>query len=479
MDDSQLSFSYIIHVSASSDLNSQEYKKASTYPVKSMQVEGTQMTDSQGSPLTMAKSKFDEQNYQECLRLLIFAFTQNSSNRDCYELAAACLRQMKADDEVKLFEAALAAFDDYRPFFDLGYHFVEAGHDRLAIPMLLRSFYLNPGNSDVGLELAIALCGRFQPDQAREVLLQCDLVSSFWVAYQYFWASMLCNIRDGAEQFIKESRRQFLAEAASHEVRGALYALDKLDEMRLRLQAIGAPKPLIRDWHFIQYGAAILDYFDDRDGQEGYKVAGGRWVYIGVSYQQLSITLTKLKRLMHILGREPRLVLSMPDRDSKIIAQAVANMFKLPLTVIADPANIAFEESLLVAANNLNLAGAQIERILKHQTVFSFNLDWLSQGPNTPDITGIMSQYCVFPWSKDRLVVEPGTNNRVSAPEDTRSPEEIAAEFSQEIDDMDPHFAEVLDFYKNYAPYLKGGRLGGGKRWRFITDSPVPGNYFC
>jgi hypothetical protein len=430
-------------------------------------------------PLETAQQELERQNYPECLRLLTFAFVDKPGDRGCYELAARCLREMKAEDEAKLFESALAHFDDFRPFFDLGYHFIDAGHDRLAIPMLQRAFELAPGNSEVGLELAIALCGRFQPGVARQILMQCDLISSFWVAYQYFWSSLLCNIGDGAEQFIKESRRQFLAEAASHEIRGALYALDKLDEMRLRLQAIGEPLPLIRDWHFIQYGAAVLDYFDDRDGQEGFKVAGGRWVYIGVSYQQLAITITKLKRFLSTLGREPSLVLSLPDRDSAIIAQGVANIFKLPLTVVSDPSSVGWEDSLLVAANNFNYAGTQIERVLKRQTVFSFNLDWLSQGPSTPDVVGLMSQYCVLPWSKDRLVADPETGERMSAGEDTRAPELIAEEFSQEVDDMDPSFSEVLDFYKKHALYLKGGRLGGGKRWRFITDSPVPGSYFC
>lgn len=429
--------------------------------------------------LNSAKIKYEEQNYPECLRLLTFAFADNPGSKGCYELAALCLRQMKAADETKLFEAALADFENFKNFFDLGYHFINVGHDRLAIPMLQRAFNLNPGNGDVGLELAIALCGRFRPEEARQVLMQCDFSSSFWVGYQYFWASLLCNIKDGAEQFIKESRRRFLSEAASHEIRGALYALDKLDEMRIRLGVLGEPKPLIRDWHFIQYGSAVLDYFDDRDGQQGLKVAGGRWVYIGASYQQLSITINKLRKLLIALGKEPKMVLGMPDRDSTIFAEGVAKVFNLPVTIVRDPANAGQENSLLVAANNWNLAGAQIERVLKSQTVFSFNLNWLAQGPNTPDVTGIMSQYCTFPWSKDRLVVDPNTSKHVPAVEDSRPTQLIADEFCRNPDDGKPEVDEALEFYKKFAPYLKGGRLGGDKRWRFITDSPVPGSYFC
>lgn len=430
-------------------------------------------------PLQTAKENFAQGNFQECLRLLTFAFGEDPDNRDCYQMASLCLRQMDAEEEAKLFEGALSSFDNYKTFFDLGYHFVDVGHDRMAIPMLQRSFKLAPGNGSVGLELAIALCSRFRPQEAREVLIQCDLTANFWLGYQFYWCSLLCGLSEGVEQFIKESRRLFLAQAASHEIKGALYALDKLDEFRLRLTLLGEPKPLIMHWHFIQYGAAILDYFDDREGQAGLQVAGGRWVYVGISYQQLSITLNKLKRYLQAIGREPKLILSMADRDSRIIAGAAAKIFGLPMTEIADPSAIGWEEALIIAANNWAYEGANIERILKGQTVFAFNLNWLNKGPSTPDVVGIMSQYCTWPWSKDRLIVDPETKERRNAEEDTRTPEEISEEFGIELEAMEPEFEEVLDFYKQNMLYLKGGRLGGSKRWRFITDSPVPGNYFC
>ncbi|MBX9688603.1 MAG: hypothetical protein K2X27_17980 [Candidatus Obscuribacterales bacterium] len=430
-------------------------------------------------PLESAKERFAQGDFPECLRLLTFAFIKDHDNRDCYVLAAMCLRQMKADAEAELFERALANFENYAGFFDLGYHFIDVGHERLAIPMLERAFKLSPGNTEVALELAIAKCGRFQPFEARKVLLECEFSEGFWLRYQFHWSSLLCGITDGAEQFIKDSRRRFLAEAASHEIRGALYALDKLDELRLRLTLLPDPKPLIMHWHFLQYGAAILEYFDDREGQEGLQVAGGRWVYVGLSYKQMASTLIKLKQYLKAIERSPSLILSMPDRDSTIIAHAAARLFGLPLTVIPDPANVGWEESLLIAANNWNLENAAIEKVLKGQSVFAFNLNWLQQGPITPDIAGLMSQYCSFPWSKDRLQIDPESNERIVLPEDLRDPEEIAAEFNVESTEPDEYFPEILDFYNQNALYLKGGRLGGTKRWRFITDSPVPGNYFC
>ncbi len=430
-------------------------------------------------PLEQAKDKFSQGDHTECLRQLTFAFIQDADNTECYVLAIMCLRQLESENEAVLFETALANFESPEAFFELGFHFIDVGHERLAIPLLQRAFRLAPGDSKIGLELAIALCGQFQPQAAREVLLQCKLDSNFWISYQFFWSSLLCGITDGAEPFIKESRRAFLAQTATHEIKGALYALDKLDELRLRLALVKTPEAHIMHWHFIQYGGVILDYFDDREGQQGLQVAGGRWVYVGISYLQLSITLNKLKRLLSELGRAPSIVLSMPDRDSTIIASAISKILGLPMTVVPDLENAAWEESLLVAANNWNFTGAPLERVMKNQIVFAMNHNWLEQGPNTPDIIGMMSQYCTWPWSKERLVIDPVTNERTDAVEDIREPEEIAAEFSNEINDFEAEFADTVEFYKRNSAYLKGGRLGGSKRWRFITDSPVPGSFFC
>ncbi len=430
-------------------------------------------------PLEQAKENFSLGRYQECLRLLTFAFTENPDNRDCYVLAAMCLRQMNAESEAKLFDQVLASFDDSEVFFKLGYHFMDVGHDRLAIPILKRAFALDPGNNNIGLELAIACCGQFQPESARRILSECDLASNFWLAYQYYWSSMLCGITDGVEQFSKESRRQFLSQAASHEIRGALYALDKMDEFRIRLAALGKPEQHVMYWHFLQYGSAILDYFDNREGQNGLEVAGGRFVYVGISFAQLTITLNKLRHFLTELGKNVKRVISLPDRDSSIIASGAAKILDLPLQIVDDPQRASIEETLLVAANSWDLEKTPIERVLKGQTVFAFNHNWLKAGTSTADVIGLMSQYCTWPWSKERLVIDPKTKQRMEAEEDTRSVEEIAFEFGNQLNDFEPEFAGQLEFYKRNAVYLKGSRLGGNKRWRFITDSPVPGNYFC
>lgn len=434
---------------------------------------------SEQSSLEAALEQYEQGNFKECLRLLVFAFTAAPSDVRCYQLAANCLSKMGENDEAAMFERALNKFTDANAFYDLGYHFIDVGHDRLAIPLLERALSLRPGDAEIGLELAIAYCGQFQVHNAREVLLTCERGRNFWVNYQYYWATLLCGIDEHTDRFIKESRRQFLAESASNEIRGALYALDKLDELRLRLNLVPEPQPIIRDWHFIQYGAAILEYFDDRAEQRGLEVAGGRWVYVGVSHSQLAMTLRKLKTFLEWINRAPKSIITLADRDSLIIAHALQRIMKLPLEVLTDPVNAGREDSILLAANNWSLSKLPIERVLRGQTIFSFNMNWLEEGPCAPDVCGLMSQYCTFPWSKDRLEIDPETNQRKEVSEDTRPVEQIAAEIAAEHVKEDPGFGNTLTFYKQVGDYIKGGKLGGQKRWRFITDSPVPGSYFC
>ena len=429
--------------------------------------------------LESAKEQYEQGNFKECLRLLVFALTTAPDDVRCYQLAANCLTKIGADDEAALFEKALSNFSDANSFFDLGFHFIDVGHDRLAIPILERALSLRPGDSEIALELAIAYCGQFQPRKAREILSTCERGKNFWVNYQYYWSSLLCGLDENSDRFIKESRRQFLAEAASNEIRGALYALDKLDELRLRLSKVPESAPLIMHWHFIQYGAAILEYFDDRNEQQGLAIAGGRWVYVGVSHAQIALVARKLKTYLETINRSPKLVIAINERDSLIIGSAISKIFKCPLEILQDAQAASRDDSLLVAAHNWNLSKIPIERVVKGQTVFAFNLNWLEEGPCAPDVCGLMSQYCTFPWSKDRLEMDPETNQRKDVSEDTRPYDQIGAEIASQELVEDPEFKKVLDFYKQVADYLKGGKVGGQKRWRFITDSPVPGSYFC
>lgn len=451
------------------------------------------------SILDKARQNIEKGNFTLGWNQLVISFQEDSDCKETYELAARCLANLKGGEAAaRLFDTAIAQFDSSRAFCDLGWHFVGAFNDHAAMAMFRRAFHLVPGQTEAGVEMAAALCAIRQPEKAREVLRQCNL-SDFWVGYQYYWASLLCGISDDVEAFVKAARPRKVPFTKTSSFR--MEILDKMDEFRTRLETLGHPESQIRDWHFIQYGAAILNYNYrlsyrpiQRDGElligvdnsSTKIIEGGRFVQFAVPYPMLQETLNKLKMLLDNLGRNPQFVLSLPDRDSRIIAQGVANVFDLPL-IMAD-SNVDQEASLLVAANSHSLWGVKCQEVRRNQTVFSFNLDWLYKKVCTPDIAGVMSYSCKFPWQEDFPIFNTQTNQPEIDPEtkrprlalaDNRSPEEIAGQFSSKMSKIPTRpgemctFDELLEFYRKNAPLLKGGEFGGNRRWTFMKDSPI------
>jgi tetratricopeptide (TPR) repeat protein len=300
-----------------------------------------------------AKKALQEGNPRQGLSQLTFGFCADPSHKPLYELAILCLQQFEDEaEEVNLFKAALSSFDDPHVFYDLGYHFIDVGHDRLAIPFLERAHLLDPSAVEVATELAIAYAGQFQPRKGRDALARVSYQQHFWAAYQYCWCSLLCNETEGVEDYIVSARRDIPSSKLDAEViESCMVALDKLEEVLRRLIVISKPKPIIQHWHFIQYGSAVLDYFDDRVDPNGLSVAGGRWVATWGSIGEVISIIRKLELFLKELDRHPQVVLGLPDRDSQIISHAVSQVLGIPCEEATEN-NIARPDSLVVAADN-------------------------------------------------------------------------------------------------------------------------------
>lgn len=429
--------------------------------------------------LESAREALDEGNPQEALRRLTYGFGADVEYTPLYELAVTCLRQIDGEEEALLFGDALDDFDSPGPFYALGYHFVDVGRHELAIPFLERAHALAPRREDVALELALAYNSRFRPQDVRELLQPPYLRQSFWNAYEYHWASLLCNRPQGVAQFVEDMRavvaRSDLEEAARDNL---TFVLDKMAEVLMRLESFPEPRPLIQDWHFIQYGAAILDYFDDRTADDGLEVAGGRWVVLWGSDGHIAMILHKLKRWLAALDRLPQRVIGLPDRDSEILARAAAHLLELPFVSAEDEAP-ARPHTLLVAADNRLLRDKVWMPVLEGQTLFALNQHWLHRGGVTPDVAGVMTQMLTLPWSGENVQVDPETREVTHPKPDTRPAHVIAQELADTEPHEDPRFDDILAFYRVRAGYLKGGRRGGDVRLPFLSDSPVPGSYFA
>lgn len=417
------------------------------------------------------------------LRELAQGLRADAGHKPLYKLAAKCLRALEAEDEARLVEAVLADFHSADPFYALGDYYADDQNFALSIPILERAHALAPQRLDVALTLAQSYTSRFRPQDACAALQRAGLQDDFWATYEFYWAALLCNqhLTDIAE-FVEAERAHVARADLEAELRDSLnYALDKLEQASARLQAFPpASPPRIWDWHFIQYGGAILDYFDDREAEDGLTVAGGRWVALWASSAHVAMLLDKLGQLLTTLERAPQRVIALPDRDSEIIGRAAALLLDLPFDLAVEEMgeSLAQPHSLLVAADQRQLRDKALLPVLAGQTIFALNLHWLHHGGLTPDIAGVLTQALYLPWDSGTRV-DWKTQQIVHTDPDTRPAEVIAQELAATEPKQDARFEETLAFYRARAAYLKGGERGGDLRLPFHCDSPVPGSYFA
>jgi hypothetical protein len=108
-----------------------------------------------------------------------------------------------------------------------------------------------------------------------------------------------------------------------------------------RLQAVGEPEPLIPDWHFIQYGAAILDLMDESVSEDAFEVAGGRYVALWGQMESVRRVLEMLKIFLAATEQKPRIVVAHEDRDSQILGLALSQVLGLPFeTATSAPSSV-------------------------------------------------------------------------------------------------------------------------------------------
>ena len=328
--------------------------------------------------LEKAEAAAKNGDYTAALRLLSTGFATDAAYQPLYALAARCLRALDGEDEARLFDAALARFGDANAFYDLGYHFVDVDNDRLALPFLARAHALAPGDARIAAEYALTLCDQMNPCAGIEALERTPFRQFPAASYQYYWCSFLCDKdRAGIAAYLRDARP-----AAGD----AAFAFDKLAEGLERLEAVGEPQPFVRDWHFIQYGAAILDFFDERITPEGLQVAGGRYVYQSGGYGEVGGILRRLATFLRAMEQVPARVVALADRDSEIVAGAAAQILALPLER-ATAANLAAPGALVVAADSTALADYPALRTTQpNQTVFALSHCWTQGGTLTPDV---------------------------------------------------------------------------------------------
>ena len=428
-----------------------------------------------------ATSQFEAGDYQKALRTLSWGFIKDINFKPLYELSAKILFKLGATEGKDLFENALNDFNEFESFNNLGTHFFNVGLYDLALPFLEKAIQIDYTKSDTAHDLALAYSRRFQIDKAIGVLEKNNHhQSDFW--NYWFWCKLriLNNKPDGIEEALNELTAVLDQEKNQKNIEIARQKVNEVKEMLKRYHLIDKPKQHIQDWHFIQYGGVILDYFDDPDEYEDEDeyVAGGRYVASWGSKEQIREISLKLKVFLDSVDMKVERVKYLNDKSSHIIGIVIGEELCLNYQIYDSQENN--ENCLIVGANTSDFDDYQeLAEIKRGQVIFSLNHNWLESAHLTPDIIGFMNQTYYFPWDGGGIKIvdaEKGLTERTE--KDNREADEIATEIlgledTKEIDE------KILSFYKKHKEYLKAiGGIPSKLRYNYMIESPVPGSYF-
>ncbi len=416
-----------------------------------------------------AKYNLEKEDFQEGFKYIQNGLGMDAGFREFYELAAEALDWLGDEEEATLFKNALNNFDNYKPFFDLGYHFVEIGNWKLAESMLRRANSLNPLDCDVAYEYSLALGATFQFEKALEVLKKTNYFSDFWTSYRvYFFEILLNQDINKAKEFIRYIRTEiYKQESLTEEDTFALYKLSHLQEMTQRIQAIGVPTFHVRDYHFIQYGGALMTFTDDW---------GGRSIELWLSPQEVRDIAENIKNILNVNGISTRNLLYLPDRNTSILACILGEILNVKISLFEERMPIP-ENTIIMASSALSFSSFRSLSVMQPTVkTLAFYLDWTKDGACfCPDIGGVLTQSCHFPWEEGVKFLN--SRNVEKYPADSRNKEKIAKEIAALAPSLSTvdNFATHLEFYQKYASFLKLNQ-SKGTRHLFTRESPVSGN---
>ena len=432
--------------------------------------------------MSLKKPKFVEEfnnfytksEYQQAADILKKELKNNISDSSPYKLMVKLLNATKEDILKSLYSEALKNFKDDVSFFNLGRFYSTSGDLEFGIEFLKYALKLNKNNLNVVLELGMAYNSNLRPDLANELFVDYDCCDELYFVYEINWTKLLCGVTDGVGEFISMAKNEISKLENKEEQAQHYYPINKLESFLRRLELIKTPKHHIRDWHFIQHGAVVLDYFGYIN-EEDASIAGGRCVALWPSEKILHQIVNNLKKFLEDQKRIPKRIVYIKDRDSEIIAQLISINLNIPCQEIDE----IREYDLVVASDayKFNEIYTSLREVKTGQTTFALNLCWLNHCAINPDVVGLMSQVCYFPWN-NKVIINPKTKAIENIPPNDRNPFEIAQEIENTELLQSDYLDDLLSFYRQHSNYLKINEPLFNERSTFLTDSPIPGSRF-
>ncbi|MFH8801999.1 hypothetical protein ACH4F6_20720 [Streptomyces sp. NPDC017936] len=395
------------------------------------------------------------------------------------EVALVAARAAEAagfDDLHRAATALSAQPGTARTLYDYGYACVERGASHLAIPALREAVRLAPGSPAVLRELVSAYEDEGRHREAADLLAAREGSFSEWPdRYLLVFNAVLAGDLELARRHhallpapdddmwlpARDRQNRVLERAASVE---AVSALDRAD---------------LRGWQYVM-GGTVLGTLSPYGFGQG---TTGRFACLQDTHDTCLQGLLRLKAVLDAAQTRPRSVSLLPERGSRILGLAAAEVLGLP----AEPFTAGRQDTVVIAYDlngmhqvdgGAEIVGQLFDRV-PGQVLHEHASNWTDTPAVTPDSVALLHQAVVAPWGERMRHTADGRVERDEPdgrPESEIAAEIVAADATPDRGDGDTP-ADPVERLTDFVAAVRGTWLRGD-RARVKSSGPVPGSRF-
>lgn len=399
------------------------------------------------------------------------------------ELLAQIFKALGADALGPLLEDAAEHPNDVPVLYEAGWALYEESLHDLAATVLGRANRLEPGHTQVLTEFVANLEALHLFAAAAELLESSALVPGEdrrgdpWCSYLLVYNRLM----NGDVRLAREWAQR-LPHTEDPELRDAI---DALKGMLVRALVLESSAELgstdLTEWHVVLNGCVLLheaiEGFDD--GMHG------RYAYVADRAQLIRAGIDTMKAILDSMGYQPTRVVAAPDRASRILAIAAAEVLGLPWEEWTPP--MGSPDGLVVV---YDLGGTDSTEFLEalrehreHQVLWSHASSWTEPFAYAPDFTTFLYQISRTPWEGGGIRVDPETGDVSTTEADERDEAAIAADIVQaEPEPGRKPIKSLLEIVERCRVLPQAIAPGLNRRWgprlQQRSGSPVPSARF-
>ncbi|MBB2911141.1 tetratricopeptide (TPR) repeat protein [Streptosporangium becharense] len=368
---------------------------------------------------------------------------------------------------------------DPKALFDFGYACIERGVSALAVPVFREVLRLAPASSLVLGELVTALEDEGRHGEAVEVLERHEATLHDWPdRYLLVYNSIMSGD-------LERAGRNYARLSEPDDPRW-LPAWARGGRMLARAESARRVAPLdwqdLRGWHFTLTGGVLGTL-----SPYGFVTSmNGRYAYLQDDIGGCLRGLLRLRLIIDAAGLRPRTVSLLPDRSSRILGLAAAEVLGVP----AEPFTPDRPDTVVVAYSLDEVDGdvlADLWNRVPGQVLYEHATCWTDPPALSADVSTLLRQHGASPWGGKRMWFKTdGSPAQISledawfemdgfSPAD-RPAEDVAAEIVRADPTPDPGDGETpADPDEGLAAFVAGirDRWLDGPRERVRASGPV------